>query len=329
MISFDRRRRRRRRRLDWDRLEVRSVPTASAAFPALGVPYVPTERLDPHALMRHDQDLALAKRADSPVVLLGDSISDFWISPTKGQPGLASWKSELAPLGAADMGVYGDQTQNVLWRVQNGELAGRPKVVVLEVGTNNLYAGNDIYETYWGIAWDVKAIQAADPGADVILMGVFPRGDDVNDPARAQISALNDALDGLADGLTVQFLRIGSQLVLPDGEVDKTLLGDYLHPPAAGYQVWADNLEPLLVKELAQAPGVTLVSVTPPPGQGTVNADLAYLSPVAANWGGGGATTHYVAAAAAAAEPYLERVAQATTGPVKLADLNFYGTGEG
>src|SRR5262245_27241333 len=88
-----------------------------------------------------------ASPARGEIVLLGDSMIWYW--PTRGA---ASWQSVMAPRGAINLGVYGTTTKDVLAEVNGGEIPGRPKVVVLEIGVNDLVRGSTPLQTAWGIA---------------------------------------------------------------------------------------------------------------------------------------------------------------------------------
>lgn len=62
------------------------------------------------------------------------SITEGW-----GGNGQSVFNFYYAPRGVANYGIGGDQTQHVLWRIQNGEIEGlNPRLVVLKIGTNNL-----------------------------------------------------------------------------------------------------------------------------------------------------------------------------------------------
>lgn len=48
------------------------------------------------------------------------------------------WNELFTPLHCLNFGIHRDKIENVLWRIQNGELDNaKPKVIVLHVGTNN------------------------------------------------------------------------------------------------------------------------------------------------------------------------------------------------
>ena len=96
------------------------------------------KRTDPKSIAAHEQLLAKAKQGGIDVYFEGDSIMRRW-GATDYPKFLAQWKRHFYGRNAANFGWGGDTTQNILWRLQNGELDGvSPKVIVLQAGTNNL-----------------------------------------------------------------------------------------------------------------------------------------------------------------------------------------------
>ncbi len=207
----------------------------------------PTERLDSASMSAHASFVSLANAGKaSGVVFFGDSIFARWDEP--GYPGLPVWNGELTPMGAVDFGIDGDRTQNLLWRLQNGELDGKPQVAVVMIGTNNLVytgANESPQETAQGIDAVVATIRALSPDTKVLLLGILPRGQTSGDPVRAEIDQVNSLIAPLADGRNVFYLNLGSLLVGPDGTIPGEVLQppDYLHPTISGYQVMADALQ--------------------------------------------------------------------------------------
>src|ERR1019366_8351163 len=71
------------------------------------------------------------------VLFVGDSITKGW----KKVPDV--WHDQFGNLDPANFGNSGDNTQQVLWRIDHGELDDiDPKVVVLMIGSNNLAVGD-------------------------------------------------------------------------------------------------------------------------------------------------------------------------------------------
>lgn len=154
--------------------------------------------------------------------------------------------------------------QNVLWRIQNGELDGvNPKVIVLMAGTNNVGRG-DPEKNAADIATGLKAVletcKAKAPSATVVLMGITPRND--NPTAMAVVNAANQKLAALSDGKSIRFLSINDQLADRTGKLFEGMSPDRLHLSAKGYQVWADSLKPILTDLLGPPANVDLA---PPP----------------------------------------------------------------
>jgi beta-glucosidase len=224
------------------------LPALAAAQPRPD-PTRPESRLDDAGwTKRHAELKARAAQGGVDVLFVGDSITQFWNDNE-------IWRARYEPLKAANFGIAGDTTENALWRVADGELDGlSPKVVVLLLGTNNLGRESATAEEIArGDAAVLAALRAKLPGARILLLGIFPRGEKADDPKRAVIRDANALLARLADGDSVRFLDFGARLLEPDGTLSKDVMPDFLHPALPGYQIWADAMGPVLA-ELLGAP---------------------------------------------------------------------------
>jgi (4-O-methyl)-D-glucuronate---lignin esterase len=206
-------------------------------------------RTDRNSWAAHEQLVEKAKKGGIDVYFEGDSIARRW-GATDYPELLSNWRSNFFGWNAADFGWGADRTQNILWRLENGELDGvNPKVIVLLAGTNNLgNAGVD--EISSGLESILRLMQAKAPGATIILTGIFPRNDHVDFlPA---INRINGNLAKLADGNKVRYLDINDKLADKNGALLEGMMNahDKLHPTAKGYQVWADSLKPLFTELL-------------------------------------------------------------------------------
>ncbi len=225
----------------------------------------PSPRKDANSQLGHEQLLKKTQQGKIDLYFLGDSITRRWGAEDYPQL-LAQWKQSFHGWNAADFGWGADLTQNILWRISNGELDGvNPKVIVLLAGTNNI--GNAptptrAAETARGIEAIVKTCKAKAPKATIILMAIFPRkGSELTNSA---INETNERIAKLADGKTVRFLNINDQLADKDGKLFEGVTMDGLHPSLKGYEIWAKNLKPLLTELLG--PPAAVDNAPPPTG---------------------------------------------------------------
>ncbi len=200
---------------------------------------------------KHAADVAIAQKGGVAVLFVGDSITEGW-EWADGE----HWKKDFAPLGAANFGIGGDTTQNLLWRLENGDVGAlKPRVVVLLIGTNNLGRENaSPADVARGIEAVVTRLRAGFPEAKVILHGIFPCDYSPKAEVRQRVkdvNALLSRLDGL--GGQVVFRDIGSIFLEPDGSILPAVSNDGLHLTPEGYRRWASVLEPL-VRELLASP---------------------------------------------------------------------------
>jgi lysophospholipase L1-like esterase len=206
---------------------------------------------DANWVKRHEAFLEEEKTKKDKVDLLflGDSITDGW----RGK-GKTVWEKYYAPRNAFNLGIGGDRTQHVLWRLQNGEVDGlKPKVTVLLIGINNTSKEKDgserntAPEVIEGVTAVVKEIQTRLPKTKVLLLAVFPYKQK-GDPMRDKVAEINKGISKLGKMKRVTFLDIGKKFLEPDGTLSTDIMPDLLHPNEKGYQIWADAMEPTLKK---------------------------------------------------------------------------------
>jgi lysophospholipase L1-like esterase len=210
----------------------------------------PTDPNDPTAsvpreLQRHQEFLNRIQQGPIGLLFIGDSITD-WFDST----GASVYNANYSQYQPANFGVSGDKTQNVIWRITNGELDGiDPDVVVLQIGTNNLSSATDS-KIADGIKKIVGIIRQKLPETKILLLGIFPRGS-ATDARRARIQNINNMIDDVDDGgQHVKFLDIGNKFLNSSGNIPTDVMSDGLHPTAKGYQIWADAMRPTLLSLL-------------------------------------------------------------------------------
>jgi lysophospholipase L1-like esterase len=217
----------------------------------------PAPRMDKNSQIAHEQLLAKTKQGRIDVYFEGDSITRRW-GATDYPELLENWKKNFFGWNAADFGWGADRVENILWRLENGELEGvDPKVIVLLAGTNNVGSRvppegieTTAANVTKGLAAVVGVMQSKAPNAVIILMGIFPRND--NMAVMPEIDRINANLAGMADGRKIRYLNINDRLADRDGKLHNGMMNDRdkLHPLLNGYQVWADALKPVFTELL-------------------------------------------------------------------------------
>ncbi len=180
------------------------------------------------------------------LVFLGDSITQGWENNGKDV-----WTEYYGERHAANFGIGGDRTQHVLWRIANGNFEGlSPKLIVLMIGTNNSGA-NTPREIADGVIAILQALRAKMPETKILLLGIFPRGEDDTNAQRGTNRATNAIIKTVADGEMIHYLDIGPAFLEDDRSLSKEIMPDLLHLSPEGYERWANAIEPQ-VKQLLE-----------------------------------------------------------------------------
>lgn len=205
-------------------------------------PATEARQLRDGAMPKHRCFVEVAQRGDIDLLFVGDSITDFF---GRGDRGREVWREFYGDRKAANFGISGDTTQDVLWRMQNGELEGfSAKVIVLMLGTNNI-GRNENADIAAGDAAIIDEFRVQQPQAKILLLGVFPRGEP-GDAGRAAVAEINALLEMMADNEHVYYLDAGAALLKPDGTFKEGSMADGVHPATRGYDLWAEAMEPML-----------------------------------------------------------------------------------
>jgi lysophospholipase L1-like esterase len=220
------------------------------------------------ALIAHAQLLEKTKQGRIDVYFEGDSITRRW-GATDYPELLANWNQNFFGWNAADFGWGADTIQNILWRLENGELDSvNPKIIVLLAGTNNVGRtvppGGDeakVADITNGLKAVLDILRSKAPNATIIATAIFPRND--NMAVMPTIDKINRNLAKLGDGKKIRYLNINGSLADRGGKLfDGMMNADKLHPAIPCYQVWADALKPIFA-ELLGSPGKQ--DYAPPP----------------------------------------------------------------
>ncbi|WP_339898481.1 GDSL-type esterase/lipase family protein [uncultured Gilvimarinus sp.] len=196
---------------------------------------------------KHADDVKVAEAGEARVVFLGDSITDNW---DKAQ---STWDATFGPYQAANFGIGGDLTQNLLWRLDHGAIeALDPEVVVILIGVNNfLHNNTSAQDTFTGVQAVINRVLNGYPNAHIVLQGIFPYGEMPDTPERQRVKATNTLIKTLADNDRIDYYDFGPLFLEADGRISAEIMADRLHPSVRGYEIWAEALGPV-VSELLE-----------------------------------------------------------------------------
>ncbi|HLK19747.1 MAG TPA: GDSL-type esterase/lipase family protein [Bryobacteraceae bacterium] len=219
--------------------------------PATATTWTPVERTDPKSMEAHQRLLAKARSEHVDIYFEGDSITRRWGAADYPEL-LANWNENFGGWNAGDFGWGGDEIQNILWRLNNGELDGvNPKIIVLLAGTNNLTDTDaNAGDITRGLEAVLHLMRDKAPDATIILTGIFPRNDHM--AYMPVIDRINAGLSQLADGGKTRYLNINDKLADANGILYEGMMNeqDKLHPTLRAYQIWADALKPIFTELL-------------------------------------------------------------------------------
>jgi len=196
---------------------------------------------------RHRAFNERVKQGNVDLIFIGDSITHNW-----EKAGKEVWAKYYGHRKAVNLGIGGDRTEHVLWRLDNGNIDGiSPKVAVVMIGTNNHPPRNTGEEIADGIIAICKKLRTRLPETKILLLGIFPR-EPKSCLMRKELAKASKIASKIADGKKIYYLDIGDKFVEPDGSISREIMKDYLHLTPKGYRIWAEAIEPKLAELMGE-----------------------------------------------------------------------------
>ncbi|MBN9117899.1 MAG: GDSL family lipase [Planctomycetes bacterium] len=201
---------------------------------------------------RHKAFLKIVAKGEGDVIFLGDSITQGW----EGKAAKKVWDENFGPFKPVNLGIGGDQTGHVLWRITEGKEIEplKPKLAVIMIGTNNT-GGHSAEQIAGGIKAIITELQKQKPDMKILLLGVFPRAGGVEKGADApkeklnpKIKQINDIISKFADNKKVFYKDIGDKFLNKDGGLERKVMPDLLHLSEEGYKIWAAAIKDDIAK---------------------------------------------------------------------------------
>jgi lysophospholipase L1-like esterase len=226
--------------------DLATAKTPSAEYPKVVTPSDANYRAHPDWNKLCEQRVAAFKDKPCDLIFIGDSITqnfDTAATPAWKLVGKPVWDKYYGTRNALCFGVGADQTQNVLWRLENMDVkALKPKVAIILIGINNYH--DSAADITLGIECVLDKTIKTFKGVKIILVSVLP-----SNRGNEKYSEVNRAIATCADQRSVFYLDLYSKMT-PVGDNFLGVGGDHVHLTPAGYELWASQMEPLLVKLL-------------------------------------------------------------------------------
>jgi beta-glucosidase len=201
---------------------------------------------------RHEKIIAKVKTSDPKLIMIGNSITHNIDRPDRK----IFWDQYLNELDAVNLGISGDRTENVIWRLQNGAINGiNPKVATLMIGTNNtdgnhylvINTPEEIAEGIWKIC---TILREKLPDTEIVLLGILPYGYKPNHKDELDM-ATNKIISRFPEkDSKIHYYDLGYLFLNEEGKVNHKLMPDYLHPNVEGEKLVFEVLAPVISKFL-------------------------------------------------------------------------------
>lgn len=204
--------------------------------------------LDQHAkLVRYVTD----NKGPIDILLVGDSNTKQLGSPLDSGKPIDTWQRHFAMYHTINIGLDGDKTQNLLWRLQHGSVTGlQPRVVILMIGSNNMFYTSEtgVDSVANGIKACALTLHSMLPMSEIIVVKLLP----ATSPGYRMyndIMKTNASIDRLHFNRArkIHVVNLTNDFLNTDGSLKKTLFrSDEFHLSTEGYEVFTRQLKPII-----------------------------------------------------------------------------------
>ena len=212
-----------------------------------------TSWLDTHSkLVEHVK----ANQGAVDFLLVGDSITQQWGSPLDNKSMNVAWMQEFKDAKVVNIGIGGDKSQNVLWRLDHGGVDGlEPRCIVLMIGNNNMFfvPETGVDAAARGVKACAENLRRKFPKVPIVVVKILP----AHEPGNVfyeNIKKTNAALDllKLDAAKSIRVLDLTEDMLNNDGTINAVLFTkDKIHLSESGYGLYAKKLRPVVDALLA------------------------------------------------------------------------------
>ncbi|MDQ0065893.1 SGNH/GDSL hydrolase family protein [Chryseobacterium lathyri] len=196
---------------------------------------------------KDDNTAILNTKKKVDVVFMGNSITEGWVK---------THSAFFSGNNYTGRGISGQTSSQMLLRFQNDVVALKPRLVVINAGTNDIAQNTGIYDPDFTFS-NIKAMAdiARSNGIKVIIASVLPaaafpwRKEIANVPQK--VDALNSRLREYSNSNKLVFVDYNTAMRDGKGGMREGLSKDGIHPDSAGYSI----MEPLIKSAIHKALG--------------------------------------------------------------------------
>ncbi|MFT7485655.1 MAG: hypothetical protein ACI9F9_001505, partial [Candidatus Paceibacteria bacterium] len=193
---------------------------------------------------QHVRSSAAAVQVRPRYVFLGAGIVESFGGHKRSSSsvGQAPWEALFLNRSVANLGIEGDLTSNLLWRLDHGAIPdSTPRAILLLVGRKQLEVQSP-QEVAAGVETILRRLRASRPSAEVILTSL-PLDSSLGEAHLKASAEFNRLLAKLGRRPNVIFLDLAG-VMQQSGTKAYGAAGEAL--TVAGYEQWANALDPIL-----------------------------------------------------------------------------------
>lgn len=183
--------------------------------------------------------VAEPRMASRHLLFIGDSLTFGWHADE------TLFYQTFKQFNPLNLGIYGDRTEGVIYRLNAEWGALNPRLAVVLIGTNNTATGSTPVDVAMAITEIVRTIRARSGQTRVLVVSILPRGENQS-PLRGANSRVNEIVAGCVNGETTFFTDIAASFLDARGGFRRELTTDNVHLTRDGYQQLAALILPTI-----------------------------------------------------------------------------------
>lgn len=183
--------------------------------------------------------VAEPRMASRRLLFIGDSLTFGWHADE------TLFYQTFKQFNPLNLGIYGDRTEGVIYRLNADWGALNPRLAVVLIGTNNTATGSTPIDVAMAITEIVRTIRTHSGHTRVLIVSILPRGE-IQSPLRGANTRVNEIVSRCVNGETTFFADIAASFLDDRGGFRQELTTDNVHLTRSGYQHLATLILPTI-----------------------------------------------------------------------------------